>query len=358
MITQNKGEWSELYVFLKLLGEGVLYAADADLNKIEDLYYPLIEILRKENLETKHYIKDDINIKITDETGNILVNLPSGEFEDKAKLLLDAIKNFDKTFAVPEIEEFMSAIKCSKVKADSTDKSDITLILHDCKTYRNETFGFSIKSKLGSPSTLLNPGKTTNFIYEICGNLSDEEIDNINKIDTKSKLRDRLKVIQDLGCKLNFCGMENENFRANLQMIDSSFPLIVSEYLIQYYSGQGSLIADLTPKVRETNPCKLNTDLPHLYYEHKMKNFLTDVALGMTPASVWNGTYQATGGYIIVREDGEILCYHVYNHNEFQEYLFKNTRFDTPSASRYEFGSIYQKNGKNYIKLNLQVRFV
>ena len=37
MITQNKGEWSELYVFLKLLGDGVLYAADANLNKIEDL---------------------------------------------------------------------------------------------------------------------------------------------------------------------------------------------------------------------------------------------------------------------------------------------------------------------------------
>ena len=27
--------------------------------------------------------------------------------------------------------------------------------------------GFSIKSKLGKPSTLLNAGKTTNFIFEI-----------------------------------------------------------------------------------------------------------------------------------------------------------------------------------------------
>lgn len=358
MITQNKGEWSELYVFLKLLGDGVLYAADSDLNKIEDLYYPLIEILRKENQETKHYIKDDINIKIADESGNILVDLPSSEFERKAKLLLNAIKKFDKTFAIPEIEEFMNVIKCSKVKADSADKSDITLVLHDCKTYRNETFGFSIKSKLGSPSTLLNPGRTTNFIYEICGNLSDGQIEDINKIDTKSKQRDRLKGIRDLGCELIFCGMENENFHANLQMIDSSFPLIISEYLVQYYSGQGSLMTELTPKVREINPCKLNTDLPHQYYEHKIKNFLTDVALGMTPASVWNGTYQATGGYIIVREDGEILCYHVYNHNEFQEYLFKNTRFDTPSASRYDFGYIYKENDKIFIKFNLQVRFI
>nr|MCR5260604.1 HpaII family restriction endonuclease [Candidatus Gastranaerophilales bacterium] len=112
------------------------------------------------------------------------------------------------------------------------------------------------------------------------------------------------------------------------------------------------------PLVRKNNPCNLNTKLPHLYYEHKMKNFLTDIALGMTPATVWTGTYQATGGYIIVREDGEVLCYHVYNHNEFQKYLFKNTRFDTPSASRYDFGYIYQENGKNYIKLNLQIRFI
>ena len=358
MITQNKGEWSELYVFLKLLGDGVLYAADADLNKIEDLYYPLIEILRKENEQVKHYVKTTPNIEVKDDTGNILLKLSMLEFETKAKILLEAIKKSDSTFAVPEIEDFMNIVQCTKVKADSLDKSDISLVLHDCKTLREELFGFSIKSKLGSASTLLNSGKPTNFIYEITGNLSEEQIIEINKTDTRAKLRDRLLKIKDSGCELSFVGMENENFKANLQMVDSAFPLIISEYLVQYYSGNGSLISELTPKVRAINPCKLNTNMPHLYYEHKMKNFLTDIALGMTPATAWTGEYQATGGYIIVREDGEILCYHLYNHNEFQEYLFKNTRFDTPSASRYEFGSIYKENGKNYIKLNLQVRFI
>ncbi|MBO5385871.1 HpaII family restriction endonuclease [bacterium] len=358
MITQNKGEWSELYVFLKLLGDGVLYAADADLNKIEDLYYPLVEVLRKENEQIKHYVKKDLNINIVDDTGNIILTLPATEFETKANLLLNAIKNSGSTFSIPAIEDFMQIIKCSKVKADSMDKSDITLVLHDCKTYRNETFGFSVKSKLGSPSTLLNPGKPTNFIYEICGELSSEGIAVINQIDSRAKLRDRLTAIKNNGCKLVFTGLENEVFKANLQMVDSAFPLIISEYLIQYYSGNGSLISDLTPKVRAVNPCGLNINLPHLYYEHKMKNFLTDIALGMTPATAWTGEYQATGGYIIVREDGEVLCYHLYNHNEFQEYLFKNTRFDTPSATRYEFGTIYKENEKLFIKLNLQVRFV
>ena len=358
MITQNKGEWSELYVFLKLLGSGILYAADADLNKIEDIYYPLIEILRKENEQIKHYAKNDININIIDDAGNNILTLPVAEFEEKAVLLLNAIKTSDSTFSVPAIENFMQVIKCSKVKADSMDKSDIMLVLHDCKTYRNETFGFCIKSRLGNPSTLLNPGKPTNFIYEISGNLSQEDIIKINRIDTRAKLRDRLTAIKNKNCKLVFAGLENENFKANLQMVDSAFPLIISEYLFQYYSGNGSLISELTPKVREINPCNLNINLPHLYYEHKVKNFLTDIALGMTPATAWTGEYQATGGYIIVREDGEVLCYHLYNHNEFQKYLFKNTRFDTPSATRYDFGYIYEENEKLYIKLNLQVRFV
>lgn len=358
MFKQNKGEWSELYVFLKLLGDGVLYAADAHLNKIEDLYYPLVEILRKENNKIKHYVNSTKNIKITDENGNLIAKLPVNEFKEQSELLLKTIKNAGSTFSVPLIEEFMKVIECTKVKADSFDKSDITLVLHDCKTYRDETFGFSIKSRLGGSSTLFNAGKPSNFIYEINGNLNKKQIEEINKISTKSKLRDRLNKIEENGCKLKFCGLENENFNANLQMIDSLFPLIISEYLLQYYSGNGSLICELTQKIQKINPCNFNTSLQHAFYEHKMKNFLVDVALGMTSATPWNGNFQATGGYIVVREDGEALCYHIYNQNEFREYLFNNTRLETPSSSRYEFGEIYEENNKNYIKLNLQVRFI
>ena len=47
-ITGNKGEWSEIYAFLKLLGEKKLYSGDENLNRIEDLFYPIIKILRDE----------------------------------------------------------------------------------------------------------------------------------------------------------------------------------------------------------------------------------------------------------------------------------------------------------------------
>ena len=37
MLTGNKGEWSEIYVLLRLLADGKIYAADSELNKLEDI---------------------------------------------------------------------------------------------------------------------------------------------------------------------------------------------------------------------------------------------------------------------------------------------------------------------------------
>ena len=36
----NKGEWSELYAFFKLLAQGKLYSGDGQLKIIPDKFYP------------------------------------------------------------------------------------------------------------------------------------------------------------------------------------------------------------------------------------------------------------------------------------------------------------------------------
>ena len=41
----NKGEWSELYTLLKLAADGKLYAADGNINKIENIYYDILKYL-------------------------------------------------------------------------------------------------------------------------------------------------------------------------------------------------------------------------------------------------------------------------------------------------------------------------
>ena len=77
----------------------------------------------------------------------------------------------------------------------------------------------------------------------------------------------------------------------------------------------------------------------------------------MTPSKVWNGIYDATGGYLIIKDTGEVLCYHIYNRNQFEDYLFQNTKLETASSTRHEFGKVYEESGKQYFKLNLQIRF-
>ena len=308
-------------------------------------------------MKKTHYVKNEPYINILDDNNNRLLSLPMTKFTQKADILLNSIKSSKGTFAIPDIENFLQIIRCTKVKADSFDKSDITLILHDCKTYRNDTFGFSIKSRLGGDSTLFNVGKSTNFTFKITGNLSDEQIEEINNIQSRSKIKDRIKKINDYNCDIKFYDVEHIICKSNLQMIDTQFPLILADYILLYYQGKGKNICELTSKIRDINPCNYNLSAIQLYYEHKMKNFLTDTALGMTAAKVWTGKFDATGGFIIVKEDGEVLCYHIYNHNEFKEYLFKNTYFDTPDAKRHDFGYIYKKNDKIYINLNAQIRF-
>ena len=41
MIAGNKGEWSELYVLIRLLADGRLYSADSDLKKMDNVYLPI-----------------------------------------------------------------------------------------------------------------------------------------------------------------------------------------------------------------------------------------------------------------------------------------------------------------------------
>jgi HpaII restriction endonuclease len=84
---------------------------------------------------------------------------------------------------------------------------------------------------------------------------------------------------------------------------------------------------------------------------------VSEAALGMTPAKVWAGVYDVTGGYLIVKENGDVLCYHIYNRNQFEDYLFANTKLETAGSTKHKFGEIYEENGDYFFKLNLQVRF-
>ena len=354
-ITGNKGEWSETYAFLRLLADGKLFAADEQLNRISNIFFPIMKIIREETLGKPYEYRPNMNNAVIEIYLNDrqLLRLPAVEFDAEANYLYNAVNTKRGAFEVARTETFIKNIYMTKLKASSADKSDIKIQIHDVYTGYENVVGFSIKSELGKPPTLLNPGRTTNFIYNVEG-LRSEHISQINAIDTQTKIIDRMKAIFEVGGRLIFESMENKTFRENLQMIDSQMPSIVAEMLSGCYAKIASDCTGLTDYVIQINPLSQSAD----FYKHNIKEMLCAIALGMKPATKWKGTDEASGGYIIVKTNGDVLAYHIYNRDAFKSYLLKNTKLERASTSRYGFATLYEEDGKIKIKLNLQIRFI
>lgn len=358
MLRGNKGEWSEIYVFLKLLAEGRLNIADEKLAPIPDAYYPIIKILRQEFDRNRHYKVDDAILIIDGDDETELLNIPVKDFVYQSRILLKLLKEAKgRSFEIPQIEEFLHFIEVRSLTEAKGAKADIKLVVHDFKTGMEPRLDFSIKSMMGKHATLFNAGNTTNFIYEVIGNGS-LEVEEINAIVTSPKILNRISEIRQRGFELRFRKIQSDTLHLNLQLIDSDLPQILAELLLIRFTSSGlSSLSELLEELTKQNPLNFDLDQGHPFYEFKIKNFLTDSALGMTPSNIWKGHYDATGGLIVVKNDGELVCYHIYNRNEFQNYLLNNTRLEMASTSRYHFGSLYKEEGRLYFKLNLQVRF-
>lgn len=224
MLSGNKGEWSEIYALFKLLSDKQLFAGDADLNKVEELFYPIIKIIRNESGGNFEYeINGDLVII---SGGKEELRIPVKTFTAQSVKLLATIKASNGAFSIPEIETFMNSINCGSLKAKSNSKSDIQIVIHDQRINQTAELGFSIKSQLGGQATLLNAGKTTNLIYQILDfQPTENQIRSINEIDTKSKIKDRIENIKQLGGNLNYISLEQDVFKNNLVLIDSLLPI-------------------------------------------------------------------------------------------------------------------------------------
>lgn len=360
-INGNVGEWSEIYTLLKLLGEGKVYAGDQNLEKIKDIVYPIIMIIRQEKDGVYDYRVSNADIVITTAEGEELLRLPASKFLYEAESLLCALHEKPsgaRSFHVARTQAFMDKIYCSTLKASSSDKTDIHIILHDQRTKMNNNMGFSIKSQLGGDSTLLNASGATNFIYQIEGcDFLDEDIECINAIDTRTKIIDRIRAIERKGGKLRFNRVDNNTFRRNLDMIDLGLGATIAQLLIEQFNIGARMFDELTDALAQSNPLGFDEADAVEVYTFKLKKLLTSAALGMMPSKKWSGKYDANGGYLVVKKDGEILCYHFYDQNRFEDFLFKNAYLERGKTRKHGYASLYRaEDGKVYFKLNLQIR--
>ncbi len=355
----NKGEWSEAYAFIKLIGESEVYAADENLNKIDNKSYSILKIFKD---EIEKYYENDTEkgiVNIVDYEGNIVSSLNSNLFLDVSNEALNVIKTSKgSSFEVPILKEFLNQIGIDKFKGSSRKKEDIKMEIFDKSINHGEVLNFSIKSEIGNPPTILNASKSTNFLFRIEG-ISDEEVDRLNSINDKNWLKTKFKVIFDGfhdGTYDVSLVDDDSIFYQNLRLVDSSLPNILAYMLFYFYSHKGTTdIVSLTNKLIEYDPLNANDS----FYEKKIADFIKAVSFGMMPNKMWDGEYEISGGLLTVKQDGNILAHHIfYDSQSLGKYLYKNTKLETPSTSRHGFGHIFKDEFGNYFfKLNLQLRF-
>ena len=368
----KKGEWAEFYVMLKLLGEGKLYTADKTLKKKFDSYLDILKIIRQEyDTQVLEYIVDEESACVTvkpQNTDTVLASIPMHEFIKQANALFMGIKNA-KGMSVPapnSVCEFAKIIYVGKPKAPAVKalkkqfggKNDIFIEVRDGQTSIVSVMGFSIKSKFGQNPTLFNAGSSSQFLYKI-SNCNDDIMQEFNTISDGNGRGWKLckKYIADHNLMLSYCRTQNPIYDENLYLVRESMSKImawcVKNRLID--STEDNKVKETVERMIAVNP--LNVPNPAVYYEKAIKDFLMAGFTGMTAGCKWDGKEQVNGGYIVVMDDGDVICYHSNDRETFRDYLYRNTYFEYVSAEKYVWSRIIKIDGEYYLPLDISVRF-
>lgn len=373
LANKNAGEWAELYALIKILSDGKLFPADGDQNIIEDSYYPVISIPMCNEAD-----KSPIEFKVESKNKTIIINTPDkkttitmDELRSEASRFFTIISSrVGRSFSVPEIEPLLKRLQNPTTKQSNDKKADIHICLHDINTGQAINSGFSIKSKHSKPATLLNASRQTLFRYRIIDENSNKSVEeslatyDVNKKKVGSKTR--IQNLHNNGYQLEFDHVVGESFSENLTLIDSSLELILAECLKYYMNSNKTSLSYIVEEIAKTNPCNFRAkDTSRItdFYIYKVKRFLIDAALGMMPSKPWKGLFDASGGYIIVKETGDVVCYHIFSWNTFQDYLYNNLKFEAPSStgkgskSSFNYALPIEINGDTFIDICLQIRF-
>lgn len=368
----NKGEWAEFYVMLQLLAEGKLYTANQFLQKNYKSYLDVLKIIRQEcTSQVLEYVIDSeravVDVK---EQGSdrIFATIPILDFKIAASVLFNGIKDA-KGSSVPApdfICDFAKVIYVSKPKAPAVQaykkqfggKNDIFIEVRDGQTSIVSIMGFSIKSKFGQNPTLFNAGSSSQFLYKLAG-CTDEYMNEFNAI-TENGGRGWARCKEYLSqhrISMEFCRTQNPVYESNLFLVRESMSKIlawcVKDRLID--SNSDYEVKETVERMIRANPLRVPN--PQVYYEKAIKDFLMAGFTGMTAGKVWDGKEQVNGGYIVVMDDGDVLCYHSNDRESFRDYLYRNTFFEYVSTNKYLWSRIQKVDGEYFLPLNASVRF-
>lgn len=363
----NRGEHSELLAFLRILHEGRVQVADK-FGEPRQAWLKVSSIQRPSDPNRRYLVLND-KVVVLSNAGAELVSVSRTTVGALADSLFNQIKESEgASFVCPAGDEAFILLQLEGAKAGSGSKADL-LIEVASPVFDGEvlSLGFSVKSELGGLPTLLNAG-ATQFEYRIEGCSAADALA-VQEAAPRSKDKEYpgpmrlMPALAASNTRVVFESVVDPVFEQNLKMIDTSFPRILADTLMHAYLGGELALKDAvrSPALLDELSKALSLPLPMVerIVKHKLKELLRQSALGMNPGRQWEGQVEAHGGWIIVKECGEIVCFHLVNDDDFREYLLQGTKFDTPSMTRNRAGFVYRQGEEPNarLRLSLQVRF-
>lgn len=359
----NRGDWSEAYVFLKLLGGGRIFGATPEFERDPSNFMEVIEVLRFENNRPKDNVLKfkrsvsgslaDISARSDDVEFAIITSTELSNYAEKLYNAIRTVTDGRRKIEIPEIQNYLEAIKFSSPKAPAFtveqserygSKTDIVITTKDSIDHVYSTNGFSIKSHIGSPSTLLNFADGSNMVYKVEG-CTEEKMHLLNAIESQNEMIQTIKNDPTLSLqfidskRLTKSGVDiGSVFGENLAYIDTRMITVIGTAVLVLcgytdISAESSNIEDITKAVAIINPLNIRNN-PQSFYEAKFKDLLFASFAGMTASTPWDGRRRITGGYIDVNRDGEMLFYRALSDDIFNSYLFKHTFMDKPQRGK------------------------
>ena len=374
--TYNRGEWAELYVFLKLLGEGRLYAADEMLRKNPNSFLEVLKVIRQEveGVETEYSTSSDgLTVEVSVD-GMPVVEVSAPRFLKNARALFDYLS--DPALEGPTVPapghvcDFAELIRVTKPKSKSVKayagdfggKSDIVVKVRDGKTSLVSVMGFSIKSSFASAPTLFNAGTKSAVLFRVRG-ATGRDAERFNSLLTPAGKRDWKACARYLragGFRLELLDTRDGVFAENLLVVRDRMLELLAECLVQRFVLDTSVtgVPAVVSAVAARNPLGYPASRAADLYEKAFKDFLFASFTGLTAAKRWDGDEQVNGGYIVVKDDGDALCYHASDLGAFKGYLYRNTFFEYVSCRKFDWSFMEPDGSGGYVlPINFSIRF-
>lgn len=393
----NKGEWGEVYVFLKTLLEDEIELGDESSDISRKI--KVLGVIRPENphiykLESNQ--NDEMVIRLYNKTTHKLeheTDITKEQLRSISERMYSELKkagkasDLDFSWLKPELKK----LKIKTLKSNAANKQDIRLLINEQGTNKEQEYAFSIKTEIGNPATLFNASNLSKFYYKIVGDtskLTPEIIESINSISGRNKYQKKIQLLEMMGFKLEYdqkqtkCGEINPTSNSqiktslisNLRGVNSVLPEVISKAL--YISFRHN-IKDTKNIIQLLN--KLDPDEEEVkninYYDRIFESFYIDSSRGLKSKSIYNGKenkdIDASGGFLVLDKNGRLACYKndgKGGEENLKNYLVNHTKFETPSTAggsrpfgKIESSTTTEENGnittQFYFSLNLQVRF-